>query len=382
MPGSTNKAGVRDGLTAVPARRIPLIRCILPRDAEMTVGADTRIRRAGVAILGLIVSLVSLFLVARSVNLGEVGRIVAGASPGLIALAVGVMSLALGLRVVTCFVLLADRADGSRVGIRRLTSPVLVGYLGNLVLPARLGEVVRSYLISRREALPIGATLGSVALERILDTAMLAAIAFVAASLLGAAPWIVQGTGLVAIVGVILVTALATTGLQPLVRLLGRLGLLRAPITAVLKVIEPFAYWSGGGHRRIAIGLGLALSLAAWLCNAAMFWLVGRALGTSLSPAVALLVMAVTVLATAIPSAPGYVGTFELAAVAVASSLGIPRDTALALAVLAHVIALVPALAGGSLALMRLGGGLGELSAAAVEHGRTGSSPVIGAPTE
>lgn len=351
----------------------------------MTLAADPRIRRAGVAILGLIVSLVSLFLVVRSVNLAEVGRIVTGASIGLIALALGVMSLALGLRVVTCFVLLADRADGSRVGIGRLISPVLVGYLGNLVLPARLGEVVRSYLISRREALPIGATLGSVALERILDTAMLAAIAFVAASLLGAAPWIVQGTGLMAVVGVILVTALAITGLQPLVRLLGRLGSIRvlgAPMSALMKVIEPFAHWSGGGHRRRAIGLGLALSLAAWLCNAAMFWLVGRAVGASLSPAAAMLVMAVTVLATAIPAAPGYVGTFELAAVAVAASLGIPRDIAFALAVLAHVIALVPAAVGGSIALMRLGGGLGPLSAAALEQGRTGSSPAIGAPTE
>jgi uncharacterized membrane protein YbhN (UPF0104 family) len=97
-----------------------------------------------------------------------------------------------------------------------------------------------------------------------------------------------------------------------------------------------------------------------------MFWLVDQAVGASLSAAGAILVMAVTVLATAIPSAPGYVGTFELATIAVAGSLGIPRD--IALAVLAHVLALLPIAVGGSVALTRLGGGLGRLAAEAAEQ--------------
>lgn len=351
----------------------------------MSSAAILRVRRAGVASMGLVVSIVSLFLVARSVNLADAGRIVAGASIGLVILGLGVMSLALALRIVTCFVLVADRGDGSRVGIHRLITPVMVGYLGNLVLPARLGEVVRAYLISRREGLAFGATLGSVALERILDTATLALMAFAAALLIGAAPWIVQGTGIVAFVGVILVAALAMTGLQPLGRLLGRLGsieVLRSPISALVRVIEPFAHWSGGAHRRRAMGLALGLSLAAWLCSAVMFWLVGQAVGASLPVAAAILIMAVTVLATAIPSAPGYVGTFELAVVTVATSLGVHSDVAFALAVLAHVLSLLPAAAGGSLALTRLGGGLRQLTAAALEQDRFGSGTSTESPAE
>lgn len=343
--------------------------------------ANPRVRRAVVAIIGLVVSIVSLLLVAQSVNLADVGRIIASASVGLVALAVGVMSLALAFRIVTCFVLIAPRGDGSRVGILRLITPVMVGYLANLVLPARLGELVRAYLISRREGVAFAANLGSVALERILDTVMLAVMAFVAASLMGAAPWIVRGTGLVAIVGMIVIAALATTGLQPVGRLLGRVGsiqVLRAPISALVGAIEPFVHWSGGSHRRGAMGLALGLSLAAWLCNAVMFWLVGQAVGASLSPAAAILIMAVTVLATAIPSAPGYVGTFELAAVTVATSLGVPAELALALAVLAHLLSILPTALGGSIALARFGSGLRQLSAAAVGESRIGS----GSPTE
>jgi uncharacterized membrane protein YbhN (UPF0104 family) len=107
-------------------------------------------------------------------------------------------------------------------------------------------------------------------------------------------------------------------------------------------------------------------SLGAWLANVAMFWLVGEAVGASLGPAQAILVTAVSVLATAIPSAPGYVGTFELACVAVAGSNGVPRDVALAMAVLAHVLGLLPVAIGGTVALVRFGRGLRGLSAEAL----------------
>ena len=200
----------------------------------------------------------------------------------------------------------------------------MVGYLGNAILPARLGEVIRAYLISRREGLAFGAALGSVALERIIDIATLAVMAFVAAVGVGAEAWIVQGTGVLAIVTCVLVLTLATTGIAPFVRIVGRLtaiSAIRRQVAAVVTRLDAFAHWSGGAHRRRVMLISFGLSLVAWLCNAAMFWFVGQAVGASLSPAGALLLMAVTVLATAIPSAPAYVGTFELAAVTVAVSL-------------------------------------------------------------
>jgi uncharacterized membrane protein YbhN (UPF0104 family) len=198
-------------------------------------------------------------------------------------------------------------------------------------------------------------------------------MAFLAAMGAGAASWIVRGTGVLAAAGIVLLVVLATTGLRPLLNLLTRLsaiGALRTPAFEVRRRLERFVHWSGGAHRRRAMGIVLCLSTAAWLCNAAMFLMVGKALGASISPAGALLIMAITVLATAIPSAPAYVGTFELAAVTVAVSLGVPADTALAMAVLSHAVGLLPTAIGGSAALAYLGGGLRALSAAAVEQGR------------
>ena len=100
-----------------------------------------------------------------------------------------------------------------------------------------------------------------------------------------------------------------------------------------------------------------ALTLAAWFLDAAVFWLAAVALNLEISPAEAMLLSAVAVLSTAVPTAPGYVGTFELAAVAAASVAGITGEPALALAVLAHAITLVPLSIAGAVSLCAMGGG-------------------------
>jgi uncharacterized protein (TIRG00374 family) len=331
------------------------------------------LRGSGVAAVGLLISAVSLFLVARSVDLGAAGRVIARAAIGPLMVGMAIFLVGLALRFVIWQTLLPPRSDGSRVSAGRLAPILMVGLLGNAVLPARLGEVIRAYLVSRREKIAFGGALGSVALERVVDTAILAVLAFVAAMGATAAVWIVRGTGLLAVAGIVVMVALATTGLRPLLNLLARFSAIRvleAPVAAVYRRVEPFVHWSGGAHRRRAIGIVLCLSAAAWLCNAAMFQLVGNAVGASISPGGALLIMAMTVLATAIPSAPAYVGTFELAAVTVAVSLGVPADTALAMAVLSHAVGLLPTAIGGPAALAYIGGGLRALSATAAEEGR------------
>ena len=66
-----------------------------------------------------------------------------------------------------------------------------------------------------------------------------------------------------------------------------------------------------GSARSIAAA---GLSLVAWLLDGTVYWAVGQSLGLVLSPTGAMVVVGVTVLGTIVPSAPGYVGTFELAA--------------------------------------------------------------------
>ena len=335
-----------------------------------------RARQLLLALAGVAISVVALAVVVGSVDVGAAGSALGRADPRFLLVALGSYLVGLTFRTVRWSHLLPFAAGAARVSPRRILPVMMVGYLGNAVLPARLGEAIRAYLVARRESLPFGGAAGSVVLERIVDTATLAVLAFVAAASLGNLPWLIQGSAIAAAVGVGVVIVLATTGLGPLLPL-ARLVIGWLPIgdrrSALTRTAEHFVASSGGAHRRPAVLIAALLSLGAWLTDAVVFWLVGRSLGIDLSPLGALLVTAITVLATAIPSAPGYLGTFELAAVTAAGALGVDGGPALAFAVLAHVMAIVPSAVGGALALTAMGGGLRTISRAAVEQRRGAS---------
>jgi uncharacterized protein (TIRG00374 family) len=242
---------------------------------------------------------------------------------------------------------------------------LLVGYLGNAVLPARLGEPIRAYLIARREKLDAVEAFGSVVLERVVDTATLAIVAFFAAVAVNAPSWIVQATALAAIGGTAVTAALVVIGPGRLM-LLARRVVARLPIAAraepVLRRLDDFARGIDRPSRSGAVVVAAVVSAVCWMLDATTFWLVAQSIGVPVSPAAALLIGAVTVLGTALPSAPGYVGTFELAAATTAQALGVAAAPALALAVLAHAMTVLPIAVAGAISLIAMDVKLGRLA--------------------
>jgi uncharacterized membrane protein YbhN (UPF0104 family) len=103
------------------------------------------------------------------------------------------------------------------------------------------------------------------------------------------------------------------------------------------------------------IAASALLSVAAWSCTVLAVLAVGQSLGIELTVGEGALLAAGTNLATAIPSGPGYLGTFEYAGQTIAAAFGLPASRGLALALLIHVLTLVVSSVGGVLAIVRLG---------------------------
>jgi uncharacterized membrane protein YbhN (UPF0104 family) len=103
------------------------------------------------------------------------------------------------------------------------------------------------------------------------------------------------------------------------------------------------------------IATAAALSVAAWGCTVLAFLAVGQALGIELTVGEGALLAAGTNLATAVPSGPGYLGTFEYAGQMIAVAFDLPSSSGLALAVLMHALTLIVSSVGGAAALIRLG---------------------------
>ena len=123
----------------------------------------------------------------------------------------------------------------------------------------------------------------------------------------------------------------------------------------------------------------LLLSAAAWAASIASFIAGGQAVGIELSLSQAALLCSGVALATIVPSAPGYVGTFELTAVGIASIFGADPDAAFAMALLVHAMILAVTSVGGVIAALRLGVGLDAGTdadeATAIDADRSGSGP-------
>jgi hypothetical protein len=105
---------------------------------------------------------------------------------------------------------------------------MLVGYMANNVLPARLGELVKCHYLGDREGISRSATLGTVVVERIVDTVVLVTIGAVAILILGirgvVASAVLVGVALTALLCVGLVIALAAHRLPGAMRVAAFLG--------------------------------------------------------------------------------------------------------------------------------------------------------------
>lgn len=281
--------------------------------------------------------------------------------PGLVA-----MTVQLLLRTARWSVLLTATA-GRPISVPRIIGPLLVGYLGNNLLPARAGEAVRAVLVAKREDVGVGAVAATVITERVVDLLTLLTLGAVAI-------WL--ATGAVGSIGI----ALALTGLVGFgaVRLIAQAAEVRGwwdrlPSNRLVGLVRGLL--GTLGRLPLAILLTCAgFSLAAWACDAVLVLTVAKSVGVDLTVPAAIAIGAGGVIGTAAPAAPGYVGTFELAAIAGGASVGLASEVVLPIAIVVHLMGLVPLSIAGAIALARLGGREG-LRLAAASRGAEVTSP-------
>ncbi len=301
------------------------------------------------ALLGVAISVVAIALVVRQVDLAAAWEVLRGASPPFVAATVGCIALDVTLRALRWRGLLAPVA---RLGLPAVAASLLVGYLANNVLPARLGELVRSHHLGDRTGVSRASVLGTVVVERVVDTGVLVTIASAAIVVLS-----VRG-----IVASAVLLGLAATGFLVAVLALAlvahRLPFAGRAIAAVERwpgVVRAAGQLRGGlavaGRPRTMAG-AIGWSIAAWAATIVAFGAAGQAIGLELTWGQAALLAAGVSLVTAIPAGPGYVGTFELAAVEIAKAVGVAAAPAFALALLVHAAILLVTSAGGVAAFL------------------------------
>lgn len=313
----------------------------------------------GIAVTAIFLFLFVYFFVGSFVKMAEAFK---NANYLYIIPAVALYFIAVWFRTVRWQMLLMPLG---RFSVRRLFPVVVVGYMANNLLPARLGELVRAYYMREKEQVSASATLATIVLERVFDgLALLLFIAVVfiflpmtgvsglgsedAPTVLRAVPAVLTALAFVTALGLLTLFALNPRAGRALAQGIARF----APARIRVRVQELVELFIGGlsalrSPRRQA-GV-LVLSLPVWLFEGGMYLTFGLAFGLDNLMSSAAFILSVLFLVTAaanlaltLPSSPGGVGPFELLAAASLVLVGVDRDLASSYALALHVVLLVP----------------------------------------
>jgi uncharacterized protein (TIRG00374 family) len=307
-------------------------------------------RVRSVLILLLTLGLLAFFL--RNADMAGVWSETRRARPDLLALAVVVTGATYVLRALRWQYLLAPIGKTHFGTAFRAT---VIGFAASFLLPARAGEVIRPYLLARKERLSATAAFATIILERLLDlvTVLLLFGVFVATIQGGeisgdpaAFAKVKVGGQLAAVAAVVGLGVFFTLARHP--ERIGRWALrvervLPARLArAVARFVESFAQGLAVMRQPGRLLVALAWSFPIWLSIAAGIWLTSLAFHITFPFAGSFLVTMLLVVGVAMPT-PGAIGGFHAAyQIAVQTFFAAPDDRAIGAAIVLHAISFVP----------------------------------------
>jgi uncharacterized protein (TIRG00374 family) len=320
-------------------------------------------------IIGIVISLIFLGWALYNERLDKVWESLNRAEYWALIPALALYFLGVWVRAIRWRALLKPIVP--KIGLMDTFKIVVIGYMANDVLPARIGELVRAYVLSIRTGVRKTATLATIFVERVFDGITM--LGFAAAVILFVI--VVDRDALSTGTGHTLGTVLTELDIPIILGSVLFLGLLigfvsiassreraEKAIAFVLrfmpgKVRERGArlatsFVDGLGSLRNASSLAsvLGLSIIAWLCETGMYYVLGTwgfnlrgSDGQPLPFYAYMLATSFANLSTLVPQAPGFVGVFDaIAKYVLGSAFGVASDLAISYVLVLHAALLVP----------------------------------------
>jgi len=302
-------------------------------------------------LFGVAISALFLWLSLRGLKLNDVGEIMRSAKYIWLIPGVLLYFLAVWIRAWRWHYLIKPL---KKVSTKKMFPIVAIGYMGNNIFPARLGEVLRAVFLKRRENVPISASLATVIVERIFDGVVMLAFVFLnlseLAKLTGDSGFVgniqslaLWGTG--AFIGALAIFLLAAMFPQVSSKI-GRWFIIKFLPKSVqgkmLDFMDKFLDGLASLRSPANVLMVFLTSTIIWLLETGKYWFVMHAFDFSVSFFALMLMNGIVNLATTIPSAPGYVGTFDAPGIAVLVAYGIEQATAAAYTLTLHAALWLP----------------------------------------
>jgi hypothetical protein len=301
--------------------------------------------------LGVAVSALFIWLALRGIDLQKAWQAIQTANYWWLIPAVAVYFVAVWARAWRWDYLLRPL---KRIPLRTMFPIVVIGYMGNNIYPARIGELLRAYVLKRKEDVPVSASLATVVIERVFDgVVMLGFVIFNLPALAAVSgdSGFVGNIQQVAIIGAIAFSAalaaflLAALFPHQSLAIFHRFAEPLIPRRFRQKVIGMVvSFWTGLESLRSPLNIAMVFltSVVIWLLETVKYWFVMHAFSFTVPFFALMLMNGIVNLATTIPSAPGYVGTFDAPGIAVLKAYGVEGGLAASYTLVLHVALWLP----------------------------------------
>ena len=313
-----------------------------PVDEEITpeqISLGRRLRQPRTIISILIpLGIIGVFVTLNWQQLSKVPALIAAANPAFIALAVLVFYAGFPMRGLRWAILL--RGTGFRIGVKDSTEIIFLSWLVNCVVPAKLGDVYRAYLLKINSTASLSRTFGTVFIERCLDLMAIALLGIAAGywSFRDGLPAAIQVVFAVALVVVVVLCIGLFT-----MRNFGRRIIIALPLPqTILELYDRFEEGVFGAVRLKHLPALGTLTGLIWMTEGLRLYFVVLALGftdVELGLSGAIFVALIGSLLTAVPLSPAGLGIVEAGVIGVLTvAYGVPLPEATAIALLDRVI--------------------------------------------
>jgi uncharacterized protein (TIRG00374 family) len=295
--------------------------------------------------LGLIVSAVFIYLALRGLDLLQVWQYMREADYWWLLPGVAIYFFGVWARTWRWHYMLRALKP---VPLRRLFPVVCIGYMGNNIYPARIGELLRAYVLREKEEVSISASLATILVERIFDGVVMLLFVFVGLPLAPAIPdeWrrfvIIFSLLFFGALGVFFVIAASPRRAESVyVWIIERLvpERFREPVRGFADRFMEGLYFLRSGRD---VAMIFVTSLVVWLAETGKYWFVMHAFPFEVSFFALMLMNGVVNLFTTIPSAPGYLGTFDEPGIEILKVFGVPENIAGAYTLVLHAALWLP----------------------------------------
>ena len=234
-----------------------------------------------------------------------------------------------------------------KIGQSTLFAVTSIGYLAILAIPARVGELARPFLIAQKSSVRMPSALGTIVVERVLDGLAVLSITMIVAAFFvqQVPPWIIKSsiifsmTTFVIIAGIIGMIWRRERALKVMDRIVRWL-----PDKLAVKINNVIHHFIDGfqvitDFKRLLYVL--FLSIVIWVVDVASVYALFLAFGFNLSVLAAFVLMVILIIGVAIPTAPGFIGTWHYACIISLELFGIAKPEAFAFAVVYHFLTIL-----------------------------------------